>query len=55
MQIMKAQSLIHAVRVKRAPERATESDQLKGNDKCVRARKVMGSYESETCIQGFSP
>ena len=49
---MKAQSLIHAVRVKRAPERAAESDKLGGNGKRVRARKVMGSYESEACIQG---
>ena len=49
---MKTQELIHAVRVKQAPEHATESDKLVGNGKHVRARKVMDLYGSGACIQG---
>ena len=52
MQRMKAQRLIHAVRVKRAPKRAAESDKPEGNDKHVRARKAMDLYESGACTQG---
>ena len=49
---MKTQELIHAVRVKQAPEHATESNKLVGNGKHVRARKVMDSYGSGAYIQG---
>ena len=54
MQRMKAQRLIHAARVKRAPECAVESDKLGGNDKHVRARKAMDSYGNGACTQGSS-
>ena len=54
MQRMKAQRLIHAARVKRAPERVAKSDKLGGNDKRVRARKAIDSYESGACTQGLS-
>ena len=52
MRRMKAQRLIHAARVKRAPERVAKSDKLGGNDKCVRARKAIDSYESGARMQG---
>ena len=55
MQRMKAQRLIHAARVKRAPECAVESDKLGGNDKHVRARKAIDSYESEACHKAQAP
>ena len=49
---MKAQRLINAARVKRAPELTAESDKPGGNDKHVRARKAMDLYESGACTQG---
>jgi len=43
---MKTQKLIHITRVKQTPKHAAESNKLVGNGKCVKARKVMDSYES---------
>ena len=54
MQRMKAQRLINAARVKRAPELTAESDKPGGNGKRVRARKVTDSYGSGACTQGLS-
>ena len=49
---MKTQELIHATRVKQAPEHATESDKLVGNGKHMNAKKVMDSYGSGARTQG---
>ena len=49
---MKTQELIHATRVKQAPEHAIESDKPIGNGKRVKARKAMDSYGSGACTQG---
>ena len=49
---MKTQELIHATRVKQAPEHAIESDKPIGNGKRVKARKAMDSYGSGAYIQG---
>ena len=46
MQRTKSHVLIHATRVKQAPECSTKSDKSAGNDKCMNARKEMDSYES---------
>ena len=43
----------HAVRVKQILERAAESDKRGGNDKCMKARKVMDSDGSKVCTQGL--
>ena len=48
---MKIQKLIHAARVKQAPEPATESKKPKGNGKCMKARKAMDSYGNGACTQ----
>ena len=50
---MKTQELIHAARVKQAPEHATELDKPVGNGKRVRAIKAMDSYGSGAYIQGL--
>ena len=39
----KVPCIIHATRVKRIPERATESNKPGGNDKRMKARNVLGS------------
>ena len=49
----KVPCIIHATRVKRIPERVTESNKLGGNGKRVKARKVLGSNGSGTCTQGL--
>ena len=49
---MKTQELIHATRVKQAPEHAIESDKPIGNGKRVKAKKAMDSYGSGAYIQG---
>ena len=51
---MKTQELIHATRVKQAPEHAAESDKLVGNGKRMNARKAMDSYGSGARTQGSS-
>ena len=48
----KGPCIIHAARVKQIPERAVESDKHRGNDKCMKARKVMDSEGSGACTQG---
>ena len=48
----KVPCIIHATRVKRIPERATESNKPEGNGKRVKARKVLGSNGSGACTQG---
>ena len=53
MQRMRTQRLIHAVRVKRALERAVESDKPGGNGKRMKAKKATDSYESGARIQGL--
>ena len=52
MQRMKTQELIHATRVKQAPEHAAESDKLVGNGNCMNARKAMDLYGSGARTQG---
>ena len=51
---MKTEELIHATRVKQAPERAAKSNKPVGNGKRMRARKVMDSYGSGAQTQGSS-
>jgi len=46
---MKTQELIHATRVKQAPECAAESDKPVGNGKRMNAKKAMDSYGSRAC------
>ena len=53
MQRMKTQELIHATRVKQAPEHATESNKPVGKGKHMNARKAMDSYGSGARIQGL--
>ena len=48
----KVPCIIHATRVKRIPERVTESNKPGGNDKRVKAKKVLGSNGSGACTQG---
>ena len=50
---MKTQELIHATRVKQAPECVAESNKLVGNGKRMSARKSMDLYGSETRTQGL--
>ena len=45
--------IIHVARVKQIPERVAKSDKCRGNDKCVKAKKVMDSDRSEACTQGL--
>ena len=53
MQIMKTKELIHATRVKQAPECVAESNKPVGNDTRMSARKSTDLYGSETCTQGI--
>ena len=50
---MKIQKLIHAARVKQAPEPAIESKKPEGNGKCMKAKKAMDSYGNGACTQGL--
>ena len=52
MQRMKNQKLIHAAKVKQAPECTAESNKPGGNGKRVKARKAMDSYGSGARTQG---
>ena len=49
---MKTQELIHATRVKQAPECAAESNKPVGNGKRMNDRKAMDSYGSGAGTQG---
>ena len=51
---MKIQKLIHAARVKQAPELAIESKKPEGNGKCMKAKKAMDSYGNGAYTQGSS-
>ena len=50
---MKTQELIHATRVKQAPEHAIESNKPVDKGKRINPRKAMDSYGSGARIQGL--
>ena len=50
----KGSCIFHAARVKQLPEHMAKLNKLRGNVKCVKARKVMDSDRSGACTQGPS-
>ena len=45
----KSPCIFHAAIVKQIPKRIVDSDKRRGNEKCMKAKKVMDLDETEAC------